>query len=242
MWRLYDFPLSRLPSSFIPSPPLPQRPFVRARAPPYRRPVQSAAVQLTAPVGYDGQLMSSPSCAPPSRRCCQRGVLWQHLIGGLQGGPIIPFLFKKWSSKICMGGQAVNPPTSVVNPLLLDDDRSINPLLMNSLVYRYYALSHSPAATALKVWKLQTAFYKSKTHFGFFKVFSCLNLASSPIMFKQRMGKLSPKGYFWCLNSCALCFCLFIVALPIALPLPFIAPHRDRPGQLKGPYEPPNLD
>ena len=55
------------------------------------------------------------------------------------------------------------------------------------------ALSHLPPAQPLKILKLQTKFYKSKTYFGFFKVFSCLNVASSPIILKRHKVKLTPK-------------------------------------------------
>ena len=54
------------------------------------------------------------------------------------------------------------------------------------------SLSLLPAATAPRILKLQTEFYKSKSYFGFFKVFACLNLASSCILFQWYKPKLTP--------------------------------------------------
>ena len=54
------------------------------------------------------------------------------------------------------------------------------------------ALSPLPPASPLKILKLQRKFYKSKTYFGIFKVFTGFNLASSPIIFKLQRVNLTP--------------------------------------------------
>ena len=64
-----------------------------------------------------------------------------------------------------------------------------------------------------------------------FQGFQGFNLASGPVIFKRHKVKLTPKRNFWCLDSCALCFCFLFVAFPFAF-FPFVpsllrsAPHR----------------
>ena len=55
-----------------------------------------------------------------------------------------------------------------------------------------YTLSHLPPAKPPKILKLQRKFYKSKTYFGIFKVFTVFNLASSLIIFKLQGVNLTP--------------------------------------------------
>ena len=60
-------------------------------------------------------------------------------------------------------------------------------------IYIYiYTLSPLPPAKPPKIIMLQRKCYTSKTYFGVFKVFTCLNLASSPIIFKQTKVNLTP--------------------------------------------------
>ena len=54
------------------------------------------------------------------------------------------------------------------------------------------ALSHLPPAKPPKILKLQRKFYKSKTYFGIFKVFTVFNLASSLVIFKLQGVNLTP--------------------------------------------------
>ena len=58
------------------------------------------------------------------------------------------------------------------------------------------ALSHLPPAKPPNILKLQRKFYKSKTYFGVFKVFTVFNLASSLIIFKLQGVNLTPKRNF----------------------------------------------
>ena len=53
-----------------------------------------------------------------------------------------------------------------------------------------------PPASPPKILKLQRKFYKSKSYFGVFKVFTGFNLASSPIIFKLQKVNLTPKRNF----------------------------------------------
>ena len=112
-------------------------------------------------------------------------------------------------------------------------------------IYIYiHTLSHLPPASPLKILKLQRKFYKSKTYFGVFRVFTVFNLASSLITFKLQGVNLTPKRNFWCLDSCALCFCFLFVAILFALLqlylLPFPFNRSEPPIRRTGrPFKPP---
>ena len=58
------------------------------------------------------------------------------------------------------------------------------------------ALSPLPPAKPPKILKPQRKFYKSKTYFGIFKVFTVFNLASSLVIFKLQGVNLTPKRNF----------------------------------------------
>ena len=55
-----------------------------------------------------------------------------------------------------------------------------------------YTLSPLPPASPPKILKLQRKFYKSKSYFGVFKVFTVFNLASSLVIFKLQGVNLTP--------------------------------------------------